>query len=89
MLLKVFISLCELPVWFYMPIFGVSNSVPYVPRLFLICSRTSHNELQLKLFCGVQKKTPHLSAVSHGEALQPSTNEARYLPGLLRTNFLT
>jgi hypothetical protein len=46
-----------------MPVFDASNSVPYVPRLFLIWSRTSHNELQLKLFfVEFQKKTPHLTS---------------------------
>ena len=36
----------------------VWNSVPYVPRLFLIWSRTSHNELQLKLFF-LENSTPN------------------------------
>ena len=49
----------------FMPAFGATNSIPYVPRLFLIMSRTSHNELQQKLFCGVLgKKTPHLTSFS-------------------------
>ena len=55
-LLKIFISLYELLVWFSMPAFGTSNSVPYVPRLLLLWPGTSHNEVQLKLFCGVKKK---------------------------------
>ena len=47
----------------FMPVFGATNSVPYIPRLFLIQSRTSHNELQLKLFfVEFWKKTPHLAS---------------------------
>ena len=54
----------------FMPVFGATNSVPYVPRLFLILSPTSHNELQLKLFCGVLEKnsTPNEFQYDCGEA---------------------
>ena len=46
-----------------MYVLGATSSIPYVPRLFLILSRTSHNELQLKIFCGVWvKKTPHITS---------------------------
>jgi hypothetical protein len=41
----------ELHVCIFMLLFGVSNSIPYVPRFFLVLSRTSHDELHVKLFC--------------------------------------
>jgi len=49
----------------FMPVFGATNSVLYVPRLFLIMSRTSHNELQLKLFCGVLEKNSTPNELQH------------------------
>ncbi len=47
-----------------MPVFGATNSAPYVPRLFLIMARTSHNELQLKLFVEFGEKSPHITSFS-------------------------
>ena len=47
----------------FMLVFGATNSVPYAPRLFLILSRTSHNELQQKLFWwSFGKETPHITS---------------------------
>jgi len=53
--LKVFISLSELSVCFFMPAFVASNSVRYVTRLFIIMSCKPHNELELKFFIRVKK----------------------------------
>ncbi len=46
----IFIWCRELRVRLFMPISSVSNSLPYVPSLFLVMSLTPHNELQVKLF---------------------------------------
>ena len=55
----------------FIPVFGATNSVPYVPKLFLILSRTSHNELQLKFVWwsfGKKKSTPNELQYDCGEA---------------------
>ena len=55
---------------------GTSNFVPYVPRLFLIWSRTSHNEL----FCGVKKKnsTPNELHLKLGMIVEKLVIENEY-----------
>ncbi len=70
--LNSFISWRELLVCLFMHIFGVLNSIPYVPRLFLILSRTSHNQLHVKLFC-IERNALH----STPNTLESECEEAR------------
>jgi hypothetical protein len=94
MFLKVFNFLCELLACFCMHVFGASNYVPYVPTFFLIWSRTSHNELRLKLFCGLKTKNStsnelrmKLSTIVEKLVIENEYDARTYEPIILREYF--